>query len=76
MGLLTLRPVKTTRRFHRIELLSASGDLSEAACNLFAALKRLDAAALDVIVTTPVPNVGLGRAINDRLTRAAKSRDE
>jgi L-threonylcarbamoyladenylate synthase len=75
MGLLTLDSVESEAPFRRVEVLSASGDLSEAACNLFAALKRLDTAELDMIVAMPVPNVGLGRAINDRLVRAAKNRD-
>jgi len=38
---------------------------------LFAAMRRLDALNLDLIVARPVPELGLGRAINDRLRRAA-----
>jgi L-threonylcarbamoyladenylate synthase len=55
----------------RVENLSASGNLREAAANLFAALHRLDAAGLDVIHATTVPESGLGRAINERLRKAA-----
>ena len=53
------------------EVLSKSGNLNEAAKNLFAALRRLDAAPIDFILTENVPNVGLGMAINDKLQRAA-----
>jgi L-threonylcarbamoyladenylate synthase len=54
--------------------LSASGDLHEAARNLFAMLHELDARAARIAVA-PVPHVGLGEAINDRLKRAAAPRD-
>jgi L-threonylcarbamoyladenylate synthase len=57
----------------RVLNLSASGDLKEAAANLFAMLRRLDVEA-DTIAVMPVPNHGLGEAINDRLTRAATPR--
>lgn len=53
-----------------IENLSINGDLREAACNLFAALRKLDSTNADVIAAMTVPNVGLGLAINDRLSRA------
>lgn len=52
-------------------VLSATGDLTEAARNLFAGMRRLDTLGLDVILAEPVPEDGLGRAINDRLRRAA-----
>jgi L-threonylcarbamoyladenylate synthase len=55
----------------RQEILSPSGDLSEAARNLFAALRRLDASSPSIILADPVPDEGLGRAINDRLRRAS-----
>jgi L-threonylcarbamoyladenylate synthase len=51
--------------------LSASGDLTEAAANLFAALRTLDAAGATAIAAMPIPEEGLGEAINDRLRRAA-----
>lgn len=54
-----------------VEVLSPAGDLREAAANFFAALRRLDAAGLDLILAEPVPEQGLGRALNDRLRRAA-----
>ena len=51
--------------------LSVKGDLTEAAANLFAMLRDLDA-RFDRIAVAPIPTKGLGEAINDRLTRAAK----
>ncbi len=55
----------------RHEVLSARGDLAEAAAALFAALRRLDAAGVRAIIAEEVPAHGLGLAINDRLRRAA-----
>ena len=52
--------------------LSDTGNLREAAANLFAMLHELDQCA-DKIAVMPIPMTGLGRAINDRLTRAAKT---
>lgn len=54
--------------------LSASGDLVEAAANLFAALHAADAEPPPRIALAPVPEQGLGVAINDRLRRAAADR--
>lgn len=54
--------------------LSPSGDLVEAAANLFHHLHQLDALGKPIAVA-PIPNEGLGRAINDRLTRAAAPKD-
>ena len=53
--------------------LSPSGDLIEAAANLFQHLHELDAKNAPIAVA-PIPNTGLGIAINDRLTRAAAPR--
>lgn len=55
--------------------LSAAGDLREAAANLFHHLHALDAMDADGIAVSPIPNQGLGVAINDRLKRAAAPRD-
>ncbi len=52
--------------------LSPSGDLVEAAANLFAALRALDAQSAPAIAVMPIPDEGLGEAINDRLRRAAR----
>jgi L-threonylcarbamoyladenylate synthase len=55
--------------------LSETGDLVEAAANLFHMLREADAlAAGRVIAVAPIPEAGLGRAINDRLRRAAAPR--
>lgn len=56
-------------------VLSEKGDFAEAARNLFAALRYLDALPLEVIYTELLPESSLGRAINDRLRRAASSGD-
>jgi len=52
-------------------LLSPQGNLNEAAKNLFAAMRSLDTSGLDIIYAIKFPEIGLGRAINDRLKRAA-----
>jgi L-threonylcarbamoyladenylate synthase len=54
--------------------LSPRGDLVEAAANLFTLLRALDVAGATRIAVAPVPLVGLGEAINDRLRRAAAPR--
>lgn len=51
--------------------LSQSEDLHEAAQNLFAAMRKLDETDVEVILAELMPETGLGRAINDRLRRAA-----
>jgi L-threonylcarbamoyladenylate synthase len=51
--------------------LSTAGDLTEAAATLFAALRALDRSGATAIAVMPVPDRGLGEAINDRLRRAA-----
>jgi L-threonylcarbamoyladenylate synthase len=57
--------------FESVEVLSQSGDLREAAANLFSALRRLDRLELDRIVAYRVPETGLGAAIMDRLRRCS-----
>jgi L-threonylcarbamoyladenylate synthase len=52
------------------QVLSRSGDLDEAARNLFSALRKLDESPAKIILAEYVPETGLGRAINDRLKRA------
>lgn len=54
--------------------LSPSGDLVEAAARLFDALHQLNALGAERIAVSPIPDHGLGRAINDRLRRAAAPR--
>jgi L-threonylcarbamoyladenylate synthase len=58
-------------RFAVARSLSQASDLSEAAANLFASLRDLDAAGLDQIIAVAMPEEGLGRAINDRLRRGS-----
>jgi L-threonylcarbamoyladenylate synthase len=70
IGLLVLQEPKNNVKFHSVEVLSKKGDFREAAANLFAAIRRLDTLNLDLIVAKPIPEVGLGRAIMDRLRRA------
>jgi L-threonylcarbamoyladenylate synthase len=73
IGLLAFQEPKNHVRFHSVEVLSRKGDMREAAANLFAAIRRLDAMNLDLILAEPVPEIGLGRAIMDRLRRASQS---
>ncbi|MEQ8303871.1 MAG: L-threonylcarbamoyladenylate synthase [Cyclobacteriaceae bacterium] len=52
-------------------VLSPKGDLNEAAANLFSMLRELDQMDVDLILVEPAPDHGIGKAINDRLHRAA-----
>jgi L-threonylcarbamoyladenylate synthase len=54
--------------------LSPTGDLAEAAANLFGHLRQLDESGAGAIAVSPIPDHGLGLAINDRLRRAAAPR--
>jgi L-threonylcarbamoyladenylate synthase len=60
--------------FAEIRYLSRGGDLEEAAGNLFAMLRAVDLPRFSAIAVMPIPEMGLGRAINDRLRRAAAPR--
>ncbi len=51
--------------------LSLTGNLAEAAANLFAQMRALDRPGIGRIAVMPIPETGLGLAINDRLRRAA-----
>ncbi|MBL8073074.1 MAG: threonylcarbamoyl-AMP synthase [Nitrospira sp.] len=74
VGLLVFSQASATdERFTAIEVLTATGDLREAARHLFAALRRLDAQGLDRIFVEPCQEKGLGMAIMDRLRRCAAS---
>lgn len=59
-------------RFADVRALSESGDLVEAAANLFDLLHELDAGGFDEIWAERVPDSGLGAAVNDRLYKASK----
>lgn len=73
LGLLAFKTpaANLAEQFEQVEVLSPSGDLREVAASLFAKLRRLDEAGLDLIVAEPVPEQGLGVAVMDRLRKAA-----
>ncbi len=71
VGLLAFQEPRNFLPFHQIEVLSRKGDFREAAANLFSAIRRLDGLHLDLILAEAVPEVGLGRAIMDRIRRAS-----
>ena len=63
IGLLTLSEeseIDSLSPYSKVEFLSPEGSLTEAAANLFAAMRRLDAAELDRIIARPVPETNLG----------------
>lgn len=70
-GLLNWDAPAVTDQFAVQEVLSHRGDLREAAATLFAKMRKLDEAGLDVIYAVTVPESGLGVAIMDRLRKAA-----
>jgi len=72
IGLLLFQNTLENAEVAACEVLSISGDFEEAARNLYAAMHRLDNLNLDVIIAQKLPNVGLGKSINDRLTRASE----
>lgn len=70
-GLLSLyRPVDV-KKFRSVEVLSEKGDLTEAASRFFHCLHLLDASGCDIIYALTLPEEGLGRAIMERLRKAA-----
>jgi len=70
-GLLWFGATQPPEGYAQVENLSPQGDLREAATNLFATLHRLDAAGLARIDAAVLPETGLGRAVNERLSKAA-----
>ncbi len=60
----------TTESFCEVRYLSKTGDLAQAATNLYAIMRDLDKLNLDLIIIDSVPNKGIGVGINDRLKRA------
>ena len=64
-------PLKGAERAAAVMNLSERGDLNEAATRLFGYLRALDTRMAQTIAVMPIPNHGLGEAINDRLRRAA-----
>jgi L-threonylcarbamoyladenylate synthase len=75
-ALLTFGPVRPAGAEQALYILdlSPSGNLIEAAANLFAHLRALDATDVHTIAVAPIPATGLGEAIRDRLVRAAAPR--
>lgn len=71
VGLISLTAPENPDKYAAVEALSSSGDLRQAAANLFSALRRLDALSLDRIIARPVPEKDLGLAIMDRLRRCS-----
>lgn len=72
IGLLLFNnPIQNDKITHQ-EILSKSGNLMEAAKNLYAAMHRLDQMQLDVILAERFPDIDLGKTINDKLERATK----
>lgn len=71
IGILLFRKLDFDIKAKHIEILSESGDLVEAASNLFSSLHRLDEACVDIIYAQEVPEVSLGLAIMDRLRKAS-----
>jgi len=74
IGMLAFREKENHLKISHTEVLSKKGDMREAAANLFAAIRRLDALNLELILAEPIPEIGLGRAIMDRLRRASGTR--
>lgn len=75
VGVISFRQPTLEIQPTELQVLSASGSLEEAARQLFAALRQLDSADVDIILSEYFPDKGLGRAINDRLLRASSKRD-
>jgi len=71
IGILSFEKYFTEISEENQRILSPKGDFSEAAHNLFAYLRELDSLNLDIILTELLPEKDLGRAINDRITRAS-----
>ena len=75
-GLLAFTPPKETLSFDAVEILTKTGNLREAAANLFSCLHKLDKAGLDIIYAEPVPKINIGKAIMDRLYKAEGIKNE
>lgn len=71
LGLLAFKAAPEHHHYGAVEVLSPSGNLAEAAARLFDCLHRLDGQRLAGIEVEPVPAMGLGLAINDRLMKAS-----
>ena len=72
-GIILLGPSQT-RFSGKVSVLSRSGDLAEAATNLYQAIRRLDAAGTSKIIVQRFPDRGIGVAMNDRVSRASSGK--
>jgi L-threonylcarbamoyladenylate synthase len=70
-GCLAFREKPEISWLESVLVLSSKGDLTEAASNLFQAIRKLDKMNLDLILAEPVPENGLGVAVMDRLRKAS-----
>ncbi|WP_138432292.1 L-threonylcarbamoyladenylate synthase [Winogradskyella algicola] len=73
IGLLTYNDILNDDAIHFKIVLSEGKNLEEAASKLYDALHQLDQQQLDIIIAEQLPDYGLGKSINDRLTRATKN---
>ena len=73
-GIIRFKPQADNKTSGKEMYLSVTGDLREAAKNLFSVLRKMDTMDVEVILAEKVPEEGLGMAINDRLKRAAGKR--
>lgn len=71
IGLIRFKEIDTAVPERNQIILSRDGDLIEAAKNLFSALRKMDEMDVHYVIAESLPEIGLGRAINDRLRRAA-----
>ncbi len=71
VGVISFQKRRTEIQLENQKILSATGNLDEAARNLFSALRELDKLDIEIILAEKAPNESLGRAINDRLKRAS-----
>ena len=76
LGILSFQNKEVKGKIHSNLVLSQSGDLNEAARNLFSMMRKFDEMNIDLVLAEEVPDEGLGRAINDRLRRAAAGNRE
>jgi len=71
VGAIFFRNKMSGQKFQYEKILSANGDLREAAANLFSYLHEFEKESIDIILIEPVEETGLGRAIMDRLRKAS-----
>jgi L-threonylcarbamoyladenylate synthase len=76
IGILVFSKEINAKTVEAVEVLSKKGDLKEAASKLYSAMHKLDRLNLDIIVAEVFPDNGLGKSINDRLTRATKTNND